>query len=241
MANITYRVANPTAPNTTSVKGEPLLNTEIDGNFKSLDDGKFEKTGGTITGNTSIQGTLSVSSSISLNGNSVTYTAGDDNTATGTYYPALFITTAGNANDAVLKTASQKLSYAPSTGTLTSINFDSLSDKRYKTEISEIQGALEKIKKISGYTYKLLPQGDYQDPKVYAGVLAQETLEVMPEVVNGSEDTKYSVMYGNMLAFLVQAIKELDAKVESLNAYLAPVQVETPVETMKKRKPRAKE
>lgn len=225
MANLTFRVANPTAPNVTSIKGEPLLNTEIDGNFKSLEDAKFEKTGGTITGNVSIQGTLSITTSANVSGNSIAVNAGDDNVATGTYYPALFIATGSNSGDSMLKTSSTKLSFAPSTGTLSAINFDSLSDKRYKTEIQKIDGALDKLKLISGYKYMLMPQGDFQDPKVYAGVMAQEVLEQMPEVVNGSEDTKYSVMYGNMIAFLIEAIKELDEKVEAIS--------------MKKKKPKA--
>ena len=37
MANIKYRSSStPTVPNTTTVKGAPLTNLEVDGNFKSL-------------------------------------------------------------------------------------------------------------------------------------------------------------------------------------------------------------
>jgi hypothetical protein len=35
-ANIKYRTGSPSVPNSTSVKGAPLTNEEIDGNFKSL-------------------------------------------------------------------------------------------------------------------------------------------------------------------------------------------------------------
>lgn len=37
--NITFRQATPVAPLSTTVKGAPLTRTEIDGNFKSLQDG----------------------------------------------------------------------------------------------------------------------------------------------------------------------------------------------------------
>ena len=55
------------------------------------------------------------------------------------------------------------------------------------------------------------------------GVNAQEVLEVIPEVVLGSEETNYSVAYGNMVALLIEAVKEqqvlikrLEEKVNSL-------------------------
>ena len=39
MANIKYRQsATPTVPTATTVKGTPLTNLEVDGNFKSLND-----------------------------------------------------------------------------------------------------------------------------------------------------------------------------------------------------------
>lgn len=212
MANLTYRVPSPAAPASTTFKNAPLLNSEIDGNIKSLDDSKYEKTGGTISGNVTITGSLTIST------NSAAVNSADDTTTAATMYPALFIATKGNANDSLLKTSSTKLYFNPSTGTLSSTNFDSLSDARYKTEINKISGALEKIKSISGYTYMLLPTDDHQDPKVYAGVMAQEVVTAMPEVVNGSEDTKYSVQYGNMIAFLIEAVKELDEKIDALTA-----------------------
>lgn len=152
MANLTFRVANPTAPATTTTKNQPLLNAEIDGNFKSLDDAKFEKTGGTITGNVVVNGTV-------------------------------------NATD-----------------------FNSTSDARNKVQIENIENALDKVKAIAGYTYFF--KDDLE--KKRAGVIAQEIIPHMPEVVNGSEDTTYTVSYSNIIAYLIEAIKELDNKIEQL-------------------------
>ena len=43
MANLLYRAsATASIPGTTTVKGTPLLNTEIDGNFRSLNVNKIE-------------------------------------------------------------------------------------------------------------------------------------------------------------------------------------------------------
>jgi hypothetical protein len=48
------------------------------------------------------------------------------------------------------------------------------------------------------------------------GVIAQEVMEVIPEVVLGSEETNYSVAYGNMVGLLIEAIKEQQAYINTL-------------------------
>ena len=48
------------------------------------------------------------------------------------------------------------------------------------------------------------------------GVIAQEVLKVLPEAVLGTEETQYSVAYGNMVGLLIEAIKELKAEIEVL-------------------------
>lgn len=155
MANLTFRDAGPVVPSTTTTKNAPLLNIEIDGNFKSLDDAKFEKSGGTISGNVTVAGNVSAT------------------------------------------------------------NFDSTSDMRLKSDIEKIDNALDKIKRISGYTFKHAYE---VTDKRSAGVLAQEVKPDFPEVVNGSGETYYSVNYDGIIAFLIEAIKELDQKIENLKA-----------------------
>jgi hypothetical protein len=48
------------------------------------------------------------------------------------------------------------------------------------------------------------------------GVIAQEVIKVIPEVVLGSEETHYSVAYGNMVGLLIEAIKEQQAQINKL-------------------------
>lgn len=85
------------------------------------------------------------------------------------------------------------------------------SDKRLKSSILPIKDALAKIKQISGYTFNMK-----NNEKRSAGVIAQEVAQVLPEVVYQNEDGYMSVAYGNMISLLIEAIKELDAKVENL-------------------------
>lgn len=85
------------------------------------------------------------------------------------------------------------------------------SDKRLKTDIQKIESGLEKVCKLSGYTF--VKEG--QDSRV-AGVIAQEVLDVLPEAVTGSEETHYAVAYGNMVGLLIEAIKDLKAEIDEL-------------------------
>jgi hypothetical protein len=41
-------------------------------------------------------------------------------------------------------------------------------------------------------------------------------MKVLPEVVCGSEDTTYSVAYGNMVGLLIEGIKELKLEIDEL-------------------------
>ena len=90
-------------------------------------------------------------------------------------------------------------------------NITAFSDERMKENITPIDNALEKVCSIGGYTYNKV-----DEPQRNAGVLAQEVMKVFPEVVHGSEDTNYSVAYGNLVSLLIEAIKELNSKVEKL-------------------------
>lgn len=96
-------------------------------------------------------------------------------------------------------------------------NVTAYSDERIKTDIQVIDNAIEKIKQLRGVTYK---RTDDETLGRQTGVIAQEVLKVLPEAVMGSEDTTYSVAYGNMVGILIEAIKELNDKVNSLQDQL---------------------
>ena len=84
-------------------------------------------------------------------------------------------------------------------------------DARFKENVIPIENALDKVCSISGYTYNKIGS----DEKM-SGVIAQEVANVLPEVVRGSEETNYSVSYGNMVGILIEAIKELKSEIDEL-------------------------
>jgi hypothetical protein len=52
------------------------------------------------------------------------------------------------------------------------------------------------------------------------GVIAQEIIEVLPEVVNQDNDGMYNVSYGNITALLIEAIKEQQLQIEELKSII---------------------
>jgi len=115
-------------------------------------------------------------------------------------------------------------------------NITAYSDIRVKENLEIIPDALFKVNQLNGYTYDrtdLEPATSEEEGVIYnhnpsgrhVGVIAQEILEVLPEAVTGgpsnmegTEDEHYSVAYGNLTALLIEAVKELSAKVEALEA-----------------------
>ncbi|HEJ7903503.1 TPA: tail fiber domain-containing protein [Serratia marcescens] len=94
------------------------------------------------------------------------------------------------------------------------------SDRRLKTKIDKISGALEKLNSIGGYTY--LKEG-----RPEAGVIAQEVQSVIPESVSASPLHKQtgeviedclSININGVVALLIEAVKELSIEVENIKA-----------------------
>ena len=92
----------------------------------------------------------------------------------------------------------------------------SLSDRRIKRDIAPLSGALEKIKAIGGYTYNTGdPTGEQEGVErfkegTHVGVIAQEVEAVLKQAVYLDKDTGYkSVAYGNLVALVIEAIKEM--------------------------------
>ena len=82
------------------------------------------------------------------------------------------------------------------------------SDERLKDDITKIEGALDIIEKISGYTFNWNDKQNIYSGKDY-GVIAQEIKEVMPELVNERLNGYLAVRYDKIIPLLIEAIKEL--------------------------------
>lgn len=81
-----------------------------------------------------------------------------------------------------------------------------------KTIVATIAGALELVpRQMRGVRYQRLDTG-----VAGIGVIAQELREVTPELIAENPDGLLSVAYGNLVGVLIEAVKELAARVETL-------------------------
>lgn len=99
------------------------------------------------------------------------------------------------------------------TNLVTALDFNSTSDKRLKTNITEISG-LDIVNKLKGYEFDFLENGKHA-----AGVMAQEIEEVLPHVVTDLATHK-TVSYAQIIPYLIEAIKELSKEVNDLKNQL---------------------
>jgi hypothetical protein len=95
------------------------------------------------------------------------------------------------------------------------------SDARLKTDVQVIDNAIEKVKQIRGVTFKRNDEIDHNVGRKHTGVIAQEVLNVLPEVVSMSDTGMYNVAYGNMVGLLVEAIKEQQKEIDELKKQVA--------------------
>jgi hypothetical protein len=113
------------------------------------------------------------------------------------------------------------------------------SDKRLKTNIQQIDNALSKVNSIQGITYNhnhVAEEYGFTDQARLAGVLAQDVQRVLPEAVkpapfdtviadgttvSRSGENYLTVQYEKLVPLLIEAIKELGHRVESLETQLA--------------------
>lgn len=85
------------------------------------------------------------------------------------------------------------------------------SDRRLKTDIKVIEGALHKVGQLEGVTFRRLDTDDEG-----TGLIAQDVLAVLPQAVRQTEEGTLTVAYGNLVGLLVEAIKELKAELDEL-------------------------
>ena len=95
--------------------------------------------------------------------------------------------------------------------------FGSTSDIRLKENIEIISNPLDKVKELKGVTFNYKKDGQKS-----TGLIAQDLEKVLPEAVyessdiNDDEEKHLAIRYGNTVGLLVEAIKELSAKIEKL-------------------------
>lgn len=93
------------------------------------------------------------------------------------------------------------------TGDISAANFNSTSDARLKSNVVTADGS--KVCSMRGVNY-------VKDGDPGAGVIAQELVEVAPELVISDDRGYLSVRYDGLTAYLIEAVKDLQKQIDQL-------------------------
>ena len=143
----------------------------------------------------SVGGSINVANEVSVNSSD--------------YYILFTNSSAGNITST--NVATSKLYFNPSTGTVSATNFNSLSDLQEKENVETLKNAVEMLASIRGVRFTWKETGA---PSL--GVIAQELLQVAPELVTRNEQGVHTVNYAGLNAILIEAMKDLHSQVQLL-------------------------
>jgi hypothetical protein len=218
-----------------TVKGSPLTNLEVDGNFSNINTevGVVYNTANTINSNVGVLSNLTTTatsnlvaaineiasestSSVGITGGNISgvtlsFLTSDDTTTNSTFFPTFQTASTGNA---AIKISSSKFTFNPSSGLLSSTDYNSSSDISLKQDFVPISNSLDIIGKLNGFgfTWKDSKEKSY-------GLSAQEVEQVIPEIVRTRSDGFKGINYMNLTAFLVEAIKDLKLEIQELKKH----------------------
>jgi len=86
------------------------------------------------------------------------------------------------------------------------------SDKRWKQNVRNLIGSLDRVMKLQGVQYKWkqdeYPEMNFPDGE-QIGLIAQDVEKIIPEIVNEAADGYKSIDYAKLTSVLIEAIKEL--------------------------------
>jgi hypothetical protein len=195
--------------------------------------------GANITGG--ITGTLDNTLTLATNGIGITGSAAYNNSGAATFTVTSNATSANTALTIVARDADKNISVGgiictgvnagthgiqcgsiTASGDITStgdIVAYLTSDLRLKTDINPIADALNKVKSISGNTFEWNENSNHEGQDT--GVIAQEIEELgLPGLIKERDNGYFGVRYDKLIPLLIEAIKELSDKVDSLEERL---------------------
>lgn len=240
--NLTLTTGNTSGPSMIFYAGSPTITMFANNSgLSALVANNSGITVPTLTANSIIAGSIS-STSGSITASGVTTTGGiyanggaEAVTTSGNYaFRAVakpddsisivqFTNYARNAQWAAISATNGYLDFS-ATGRFSGDIIAYYSDDRLKDRHENIPNALDKVKALNGFYYSpnktALNLGLEQNQLSRIGVSAQECREVIPEVVKDAPIGQgyLTVQYEKIVPVLIEAIKELSAKVEALES-----------------------
>ena len=122
-------------------------------------------------------------------------------------------------------------------GKLKSDGITEMSDRRLKQDITTLSSSLEKIQQLRGVNYNWRKENNIGvkfEEDLQVGLIAQEVEAVFPELVDTDASGYKSVEYSKLVAVLIEAIKEQQVKIGSLESQVGGLnELKAEVESMK--------
>ena len=113
----------------------------------------------------------------------------------------------GNLNVGVISTTTDQQ------GTIIATKFLYGSDSRLKRDIQPLEQALDKALKLQGVSYYWKDSAKGESQQI--GLIAQQVEKVYPQLVSTGSGGYKSVHYGNVVAILIEAIKQQQQQIKS--------------------------
>ena len=112
---------------------------------------------------------------------------------------------------------------AANSGTTSTGPYTNVSDARIKENVVPLTGALDLVKQLNGVYFTYIANPDIGR---HVGLIAQDVLSVIPEVVSETsievpgaaegEPNQYGISYASLVPVLINALKEMDARLTAL-------------------------
>jgi len=153
----------------------------------------------------------------------------ETSSSSSTFYPLFSSNTSGQITDVQVANASAKLSFVPSTGTLTAKYLSGVditisgtmsaatitesSSIALKENVNPISNAIDSISQLVGVTYDRKDGSKINE----AGLIAEEVHKVLPNLVSTDEEgNPAGIMYTKLTAYLIEAVKTLKEEINEL-------------------------
>ena len=152
---------------------------------------------------------------MTFSGGNIDVTSGNFSTSSGIISSGSIIDSTSTTTGAITTTGGLGVALSVVVGgDVQATNFKASSDERLKKNITKIENGLDTIKKIQSYEYYW--KDDRMGTELQAGVIAQELEKDFKYMVSENKDkTGYkSVDYLKLIPYLIEAVKELSAKLE---------------------------
>ena len=202
-------------------KGQPLTYSELDQNF-----GSFFYSSSLSANGQQLQLHYTGSTAVPINSGSVSYSlirglqnAGSDRRVALFSGSSTIVTEQGFVTDESgsvgikVNESNLPLSYALDVSGSIRASGTVLqgSDERLKKDITTVDDALLKVERLNGVYFKWK-----SDDREDIGVIAQNVQEILPEVVSEDNNGYLNVNYSGIVPVLIEAIKELQERIEEL-------------------------